>query len=310
MNNFASLLQHLILSKMHFQLLPSILLPTLSHAFSLSTISAHWNYTTNSLATTTSSRCQEAYSAKIDCNEYLVQLVNAGEERHFLDSMEPQNFTRTCTSTCQSSLSDYIENVRSSCTEPGDAAVKSLGFLGQKGTENVPVQTVGLLFQYTLMRSCSKDEVGNFCYIQESSYLPTDFDCDWVCALAYYWNRHEYPYSSWRVGDPSVLEINSETHHRVKVGNDMLFMDSVEDMSIDEGWKNIQKCGYGNSTSAPFDIGIKKDANKTEDSTSTTAGSMKATSMPLPTDIDSLGNRKTMAMQLSALVGFTVFVLL
>ncbi|KAG2417700.1 hypothetical protein HFD88_008919 [Aspergillus terreus] len=288
---------------MQYPLISVFILPALSHAFSLNTTTLYWNYTTSSLATTTSSKCKEAYSAEIDCDVYLVQLVNAGEQRYFLDSMEPDNFTQTCTPTCQSSLSKYIANVKASCTQPGDAAVKSLGFLGKDGEENVPVQTIGSLFQYTLMQSCAKDEDGQFCYIQQSSVLPADFDCDWVCALAYYWNNHQYPYSLWSVGDPSILDIDADTHRRVKVGNDMLFMGSAGDTSVDDGWKNIQKCGYGNSTTAPFDIGIKGVGTGILNASSTTAAAAQ------PTETESAGSKVVMTMQFVGLVVLSAFVL-
>lgn len=107
------------------------------------------------------------------------------------------------------------------------------------------------------------------------------------------------------MGDPSILNIDADTHRRVKVGNDMLFMVSAGDTSVDDGWKNIQKCGYGNSTTAPFDIGIKGvgNSNRTLNASSTTAAAAQ------PTETESAGSKVVMTMQFVGLVVLSTFVL-
>ncbi|KAF9891808.1 hypothetical protein FE257_003289 [Aspergillus nanangensis] len=308
---------------MRYSLIPTLVLPVLSQAFSLDSSTKYWNYTTDSLASTTSKACKEAYGAEIACDEYLVQLVNAKEERFFLENMEPANFTITCSTSCKSSLVDYIANVKKSCTESGDAAVEALGFLGKKGRKDVPVETIGSIFEYMLMRSCAKDEDGEFCYPSQSSVMPTDFDCDWKCALAYYWNQHKYPYSLWSVGDQDVLDFDKDMN-RIKVANDMLF-NSLEDESVDLGWKNIQKCGLANST-APFDVGLRNETtyNQTEhDSCQSKSGSCTSsstavaatdpatmTSAPTSTTTGSGGNKVFVTIGWLGLVALSASVLL
>ncbi|KAB8072722.1 hypothetical protein BDV29DRAFT_148414 [Aspergillus leporis] len=246
-----------------YALLLAYLLPSLTQAFSLNTTTKYWNYTTSELASTTSQKCKDAYSADIACGYYLVQLVNANEERYFLSDMEAENFTQTCTAACHSSLTKYISNVKDACTESGDAAIQSLGFMGDEGTAKVPVQTIGHIFQYHLMRSCAKDEDGENCYLTQSSVLPADFSCDWNCALAYYWNLHFYPYSAWSVGNDYYVAWD-EDENQIKYGNNMLLNDGTT-LTVDHlGWKTILGCGFGNSTEPPFDIGFSGDMGDSE----------------------------------------------
>lgn len=289
-----------------YSLLVGLLIVSLSRAFSLNTSTKHWNYTTNNLASTTSQRCKDAYSADIACDSYLLQLVNANEERYFLDDMEPENFTQTCTAACHSSLTKYIANVRVACTERDDAAVSSLGFLGKEGTENVPVQTIGHILEYHLMRSCAKEEDGSNCYLTQSGVLPSDFSCTWNCALAYYWNRHFYPYSYWSLGDSRIFELDDD-ENETKIGNNMLLTTGHSDIMDTDGWKTIQNCGFGNSTKPPFDIGlsgkgeessvpsVSKSSNETDTSggsttsTATSTVSGASSSTPSPTQTGAAG---------------------
>ncbi|KAF7595479.1 hypothetical protein BBP40_005815 [Aspergillus hancockii] len=267
-----------------YTLLSACLLSVLCQAFSLDTTSKFWNYTTSQLASTTSQKCKDAYSADIACDYFLVQLVNANEERYYLSDMEPENFTQTCTATCHTSLNDYILNVKEACTERGDAAIQSKGYTGKSGTAQAPVQNIGHILQYHLMRSCAKDEDGENCYITQSSVLPPDFSCDWTCAVALYWNRHFYPYSEWSLGNPNIMTRDMDGNV-LKYGNDMLVNDGSGFSMGGGGWETIKECGFGNSTKAPFDIGIsglKSDGNiltssKSANSTSTSGSTTTST---------------------------------
>ncbi|KAL4974015.1 hypothetical protein BDW66DRAFT_153300 [Aspergillus desertorum] len=180
---------------------------SLAHTFTLDAESEYWSYTTSSLANTTSQTCKDAYSAEIACNEYLVALVTANEDRSLLPLMEPSNFTETCTKTCHDSLTSYIRNVEEKCSETTDAALKGVGVCGKMDFENVPVATVGRIFEYTLMRSCAEDENGRNCYITQSSVIPTTFDCSWSCAIAYRYDQHKYPYSDWSFGNERFAKV-------------------------------------------------------------------------------------------------------
>ncbi|KAE8351830.1 hypothetical protein BDV28DRAFT_149622 [Aspergillus coremiiformis] len=282
-------------------ILAAALLSAVAQAFSLDTSTKHWNYTTNSLASTTSQKCKDAYSTEIACDEYLVQLVDADEERYFLDDMEPENFTQTCTASCHSSLTKYIANVEMACTERGDAAVSSVGFLGKDGMENVPVQTVGHIFLYHLMRSCAKDD----------GVLPPDFSCSWTCALAYYWNRHFYPYSDWSLGDPRISQFDQDGNE-TKAGNNMVLTTRHGDIMNTGGWRTIQKCGYGNPAQPPFDVGlagliedialppISTPSNATSTSEDSTASATTATASGAASDTPSPIHTGTAARSFSS----------
>ncbi|PLB44241.1 hypothetical protein P170DRAFT_467961 [Aspergillus steynii IBT 23096] len=263
-----------------------LLLPILTQAFNLDTHTKRWNYTTSNLASTTSTKCQAAYAAEIKCDGFLVDLVSAHETRTYLKGMQHRDFTNMCTSSCETSLSEYIENVRDACSEPGDAALKSKGFMWINGTENVPVETVGLMFQYMFMRGCARDEHGENCYFQQSAFLPPDFDCDWTCALAYYWTGHFYPYSDWTFGDPELKDF-SKVENDVVIGSNYMMQVPIADEaagSQEDGWKTVKKCGpVGSKESPPFDSGISgkqgdKKSGKASSSAVSSAASGTATS--------------------------------
>ncbi|KAE8379030.1 hypothetical protein BDV26DRAFT_280664 [Aspergillus bertholletiae] len=261
-----------------YTILAASLLPSLSQAFSLDTVTSHWNYTTANLVSTTSQKCKDAYSADIACDPFLVQLVNADEKRYFLDDMEKDNFTQTCTTSCHSSITKYIANVKAACSERGDAAVSSLGFVGRDGTKDAPVQTVGRIFEYTLMRSCSKDEDGQNCYITQSGVLPPDFECNWTCALAFYWNKHFYPYSDWTMGDSGYQRYDSDGFE-VKVSNILLNPGQKKDIMGDESWETLRECGYRDPNAPPFDTGLsgKVEEDDSEPSSSPSNSSSATT---------------------------------
>lgn len=154
----------------------------LSYAFSLDTQTEFWNYTSSSLADTTSSKCKKAYSAQIDCDPLLADLVAASEERYMLPDYDMDMFFDMCTATCHDSVKDYINNVQESCSYPEDAALAveegtSLSFVDPEFI-TVPVETIANLFLYTLMRSCAKEYV-NF----HTDPLPGDADAEKLIAM-------------------------------------------------------------------------------------------------------------------------------
>ncbi|KAL4998661.1 hypothetical protein BDV10DRAFT_69540 [Aspergillus recurvatus] len=229
----------------------------LAQAFTLDTKSEYWSYTTSSLANTTSQTCKNAYSAEIACDEYLVALVAANEDRSFLPLMEPSNFTDTCTRTCYDSLRGYIQNVEEKCSETTDVALKGVGIWGKMEFKDIPVATVGRIFIYTLMRSCAEDENGENCYITQSSVIPTTFDCSWSCAIAYRYNQHEYPYSEWSFGDERFAEVYYGKDGKNTVINDsrnVLVQHPVLSKQMEKAWKTAKGCLSGNTT---FKTGIE-----------------------------------------------------
>ncbi|KAL4816854.1 hypothetical protein BDW67DRAFT_38996 [Aspergillus spinulosporus] len=235
-------------------LFPLILLV---HAFNLDTKSEYWSYTTSSLADTTSQTCKDAYSAELDCDEYLVALIAANEDRSLLPVMDPTNFTNTCTKGCHDSLTSYIQNVEEKCSETTDAALKAVGIWGKMEFENVPVATVGRIFRYMLLRSCAEDENGKNCYINQSSIIPTTFDCSWSCALAYRYNQHKYPYSEWSFRDEKSAEIHySKDWGGTVIHNsrNVLVQHAVLNQQMEEAWKTVNGCLSSNGT---FKSGIE-----------------------------------------------------
>ncbi|KAL4988662.1 hypothetical protein BDW68DRAFT_87534 [Aspergillus falconensis] len=239
-------------------LLPALLpLLRLAHGFTLDTKSEYWSYTSSSLANTTSKACKDAYSAEIACDEYLVALVTANEDRSFLPLMEPSNFTDTCTKTCHDSLTGYIQNIEEKCSETTDAALKGVGVWGKMEFKNVPVATVGQIFKYTLMRSCAENENGENCYITQSSVIPTTFDCSWSCAIAYRYNQHEYPYSEWSFGDERFAEVyygKDGGNTVINESRNVLVQHAVLSKQVEKAWKTAKGCLSGNGT---FKTGIE-----------------------------------------------------
>ncbi|KAL4965511.1 uncharacterized protein BDV14DRAFT_55914 [Aspergillus stella-maris] len=248
-------------SKMYTPTILLSLLP-LASSFSLNTKTKYWAYTTSSLANSTSEPCKKAYSAEIDCDEYLVALVNANEDRPYLPSMEASDFEQTCTQTCHDSLMSYIENIEDKCSGDEDAALRGKGKYGEMEFENVPVSTVGRIFEYTLMRSCAVDETGENCYITQSSFIPYDlFTCDWTCAVAYWYNQHEYPYSEWQFGSRYYGGMDYEYNEDgstspINLSGNVLVQHSTFEDEMEEAWSTVQEC-QANSTAPHFQTGIK-----------------------------------------------------
>jgi hypothetical protein len=131
-------------------LLLSIFARLASSTFNLNISGPDWDYTAKDLANTTSQACQDAYSADIECDVTLLGLV-ASMRPGFQPT--PSDFDNTCTPGCTASLVSYIQSVQEACTAPGDKAQEDAG--GSQMTLN-PVEIVGQIFQYTLVRECSK----------------------------------------------------------------------------------------------------------------------------------------------------------
>ncbi|KAL4930961.1 uncharacterized protein BDV17DRAFT_29263 [Aspergillus undulatus] len=221
----------------------------------------YWAYTTSSLANTTSTECKEAYSAEIACDDYIVAVVNANEDRHFLPSKEFSDMADMCTKTCRDSLTKYIQNVEEKCSESGDAALNGRGIYGEMELEDIPVETVGRILEYHLMRGCAEDETGENCYINESSSIPTEFKCSWTCAVAYRYNQHEYPYSEWQFGSTSGRGVRYEVdkdgnlESPINISGDVLVQHAVFEEGMEEGWEIASNCRR--NASVQFQTGIK-----------------------------------------------------
>jgi hypothetical protein len=127
-----------------------------SATFNLNTQGPDWDYPAADLANTTSQACKDAYSAPIDCDGTLLGVV-ASMRPAF--SPDASDFDRTCTSTCNASLTTYMKNIKSACSAPGDlaqqSAVKPGG--GYTWAPAGPVSIVAAIFQYTFARACVKD---------------------------------------------------------------------------------------------------------------------------------------------------------
>lgn len=118
--------------------------------FSLNTSGPSWDYTTKDLADTTSQACKDAYSASINCDETLLEIV-ASMDPNF--NPQSSDLQAMCTTTCSDSLSQYIKNVNAACDKDGDlAGVAS----GNTYIYQAPVATVGEVFQYKYGQSCAK----------------------------------------------------------------------------------------------------------------------------------------------------------
>ncbi|RHZ51304.1 hypothetical protein CDV55_102838 [Aspergillus turcosus] len=254
-----------------YSLLPLLLAIVPVWSFSLNTPTKHWNYTTASLVSSTSQECKDAYSADIACNDFLLALAVSKEDRWWLPpDFDSASFDRTCTATCQSSLAEYVANVEKTCNKASDAALKT-----KRGDDwsdlgvqvYVPVVTIGHILQYTLMRSCTKDDDGSYCYVGQSMGYYIDCDCDYTCALAYFWVAHEYPYDDYSFG-VHLASMDPEGNRLELISSSVLF-DDTQDWS--DGWKTVEKCGWTKNDTLPlFSTGMSKKAVEQSNSTATT----------------------------------------
>ncbi|KAF4168813.1 hypothetical protein CNMCM6936_000758 [Aspergillus lentulus] len=256
-------------------------------SFSLNTPTKYWNYTTASLSSTTSQECKDAYSANIDCDDFLLALAVSKEGRWWLPEYDSAMFDRTCTATCQSSLSAYVANVEKTCNKASDAAFKTndLDDLGDKVF--VPVVTLGHILQYALMRSCAKDDDGTYCYIGQSSTYYDDGGCDWTCALAYFWVCHEYPYDNYQFG--IRMKGMTEDGQRVQLISSSVLFNDWQNSTY--GWATVEKCGWTKNDTLPlYNMGMSKKvvekqstANSTAISTATSTATIAAASSTVKT---------------------------
>ncbi|KAF7175138.1 hypothetical protein CNMCM7691_006542 [Aspergillus felis] len=243
-------------------------------SFSLNTTTEYWNYTTASLSSTTSQECKDAYSANIDCDDFLLALAVSKEDRWWLPpDFDSATFDRTCTATCQSSLSAYVANVEKTCHKASDAALKTNDTEDLGVKVSVPVVTLGHILQYTLMRSCNKDDDGSYCYIGQSSFYYPECDCSWTCALAYFWVAHEYPYDDYQFG--FHIPSRDEEGNRVElISSSVLFGDG---QSSSYGWATVEKCGWTKNDTVPlFNTGMSKKLVEKQSITNSTANSTAA----------------------------------
>ncbi|KAL4740888.1 hypothetical protein BDV11DRAFT_168639 [Aspergillus similis] len=159
--------------------------------------------------------------------------------------MEPTNFNSTCTKSCHDSLTSYIHNVEEKCSGTADAALKGVGIWGKMEFKNVPVATIGRIFKN-----------GKSCCINQSSVIPTTFDCAWSCALAYRYNQHEYPYSDWSFRDERSAEVHYGEDARSTVisnSRNVLVQHAVLNKQMEKAWNTVNRCLSSNET---FKTGI------------------------------------------------------
>ncbi|KAL1858210.1 hypothetical protein VTK73DRAFT_7908 [Phialemonium thermophilum] len=160
-------------------------------SFSLDVSGPDWDFTTQDLANTTSTRCAAAYSAAIDCDETLLGIVA---------SMRPAfrptaaDLDRTCVPSCSRSLDAYVAGVKAACDQPGDRALISIPHTND-AEPGPPVALIGEIFQYNLLWACSKNDTG-YCYLTYADgpdWAKTDFPCSDGCAIQFYTNAHDSP---------------------------------------------------------------------------------------------------------------------
>lgn len=98
---------------------------------------------------------------------------------------------------------------------------------------------------------------GENCYISQSSVIPSKFSCSWGCAVAYWYNRHEYPYSEWQFGGTAGCNIDIDkggNAREVNAMNAVLVQHSVFGDQMEAAWRIVEGCMAGNSS---FRTGIE-----------------------------------------------------
>ena len=180
---------------------------------SLNDSGAIWQYTTSSLADTTSSECKSAYAQEIACPRQLVRLTGNPLPRN---RPTVEELSAICTSECKNSVEDYISNVEQQCKLPGDAAEETTDSQSGQFVKDY-VWIVGDMLEYTWTQVCAKDRYGTtlgsalgrtflltvtycssggYCYLTKGYPNITNpdpaVDCTDLCTLQYYKNRHDY----------------------------------------------------------------------------------------------------------------------
>ncbi|KAI0097900.1 hypothetical protein GGR51DRAFT_454684 [Nemania sp. FL0031] len=178
-------------------LLLAIALRPAACSFSLDTVvKDYWYYVHNHLADTTSAACLAAYAAPIDCDMTLLGIVSSNSPNF---NPGPDDLESMCVPSCTTSLDAWVENVKSVCNQPGDAALVSQRQLPRP---EVPVAVVGEIFQYEYAWACSKNVSGwcFFNYPASTEWAWSDFTCGNECAEQFYANAHNLPGSKYLFG--------------------------------------------------------------------------------------------------------------
>ncbi|KAJ5782325.1 hypothetical protein N7457_004099 [Penicillium paradoxum] len=241
--------------------------------FDLDTSGPSWAYTSEDLADTTSQACKDAYSASINCDETLLKIV-ASMDPDF--DPQPADLEAMCTTTCSDSLSQYIKNVNAKCDKDGDLAGLNAG---RKLDYEVPVATVGEVFQYKYSQACATSG-SDYCFVtypRSPDWASGEFPCDNECAVKFFQNAHNQPGSAYFF---SYFSLNTQT--------------SWWDDVFAEGWETVVKChkdGSDVSSVSTSESATKTDtvetssvssSTSTEAAISTTSASTTATETASP----------------------------
>ncbi|KAJ5577544.1 uncharacterized protein N7459_006508 [Penicillium hispanicum] len=223
--------------------------------FSLDTSGPSWDYTTKDLADTTSQTCKDAYSASINCDETLVEIV-ASMDPDF--DPQPSDLEAMCTTTCSDSLSQYVKNVKAACGKDGDLAGLASG---NHYVYQAPVATVGEVFQYQYSQACTKSG-SDYCYLtypESADWAKAAFPCSDECGIKFYENAHEKPGSAY-VFDYFALGNRSSYWEGTFAG----------------GWNNVVRCrNGGNDASSVSTSGSSTKTATVDISSSTSSASTK-----------------------------------
>lgn len=139
---------------------------------SLDQAGAIWQYTTSSLAGTTSAKCKGAYAEEVTCSRQLLQLTGRPSPEN---RPSAEDLSAICTSDCEESLEDYISAVEQQCKLPGDAAEETTDApSGQSPADHVWI--AGNMLKYTWTQACAKDRYGTTLVFCSWSRLLADPD--------------------------------------------------------------------------------------------------------------------------------------
>ncbi|KAJ5928424.1 hypothetical protein N7466_007380 [Penicillium verhagenii] len=228
-------------------------------SFSLDTSGPSWDYTTKDLADTTSQACKDAYSADIDCDNTLLELVASMDP-----DFDPQSsdLQAMCTSTCSDSLTEYVKNVNAACDQSGDLAGLASG---NKYIYQASVATVGEVFQYKYAQGCATSG-SDYCFLTypaSEDWARTEFPCSDDCAIKFFQNAHEQPGSAY-IFDYFAL------------GNQSSYWEDT----FAGGWDTVVKCGDGGSAvSSASSASSSAASTKTENAETTPSAGSTSTAV-------------------------------
>ncbi|KAK0620248.1 hypothetical protein B0T14DRAFT_586422 [Immersiella caudata] len=232
--------------------LPSLLLSlALSAQFAhgqitLDQIYPDWSYTTSRLTPSTSPGCLAAYRAPISCPETLLGLAAS---MRTIFKPTPADIDSVCTQSCADSIDEYLLNLITSCTGPGDGATKVVGS-GNSGVyaDPEPVHVVGWVLQYIYSRSCRKDNsTGEYCYFKGGS-ANNKFACDDSCNLQFYANAHNYPGAGWFFNHYMLIDQSSWWTEY-----------------FGPGWERARECGAVEEQPRYADVGVILESLKVKE---------------------------------------------